>query len=95
VADSVVGPTSDLKLLDQSGLLKALPEDIAALGDLAYVGSHKLHPKGLAPRRKPRGKPRPPEDRVYNTWFAKQRIIVEHSIGRLRTWLSTQGARST
>ena len=38
------------------------------------------------PRRKPRGQPRPPEDVAYNTAFAQRRIVVEHSIGRLRRY---------
>ena len=36
------------------------------------------------PRRKPRGKPRPPEDKAYNTAFAQHWVVVEHSIGHLR-----------
>jgi len=36
----------------------------------------------------PRGKPRPPEDAIYNTMIASCRIVVEHSIGRLRWYES-------
>ncbi len=88
IADSVVGPTADITLLEQSGLLGRLPSGVGALGDLAYVGMHKLHPQvpAAAPRRKPRGKPRPPEDVAYNTAFARRRILVEHSIGRMRRY---------
>lgn len=90
VSDSVPGPTSDINLLEQSGLMTRLPEGLGGIGDLAYVGIEKLHPKGLAasPRRKPRGKPRPPEDVVYNTAFSRRRIIVENTIGRLRRYQS-------
>src|SRR5256885_13668058 len=58
VADSVVGPTADISVLEQSELLKRLPAGVGGVGDLAYVGIDKLHPKGLgaSPRRKPRGK---------------------------------------
>ena len=86
VADSLPGPTADLKMLEQSGLLNRLPEGMGAIGDLAYIGIDQLHPDGLAaaPRRKPRGKPRPKEDILYNTEFSRRRIIVENSIGRLR-----------
>jgi len=88
VSDSVCGPMSDLKLLETSGLLDRLNPDVGALGDLAYVGMAPLHPAGLGftPRRKPREKPRPPEDIVYNTAFAAERIFVEHTIGRLRRY---------
>jgi len=88
VADSVCGPTHDLALLKASGLLDRLDPDVGALGDLAYVGIAPLPPTGLGftPRRKPREKPRPPDDSVYNTAFAAARIGVEHTIGRLRRY---------
>ncbi len=86
ISESVPGPTADITLLKESGLLGRLPEGVGAEGDLAYVGIKDLHPGGLGatPRRKPRGQERPPEDVVYNTAFSRRRIIVEHSIGRLR-----------
>ncbi len=90
VSDSVPGPTADINLLEQSGLMTRLPEGVGGIGDLAYVGIDKLHPDGLGacPRRKPRGKLRPPEDVVYNTAFSKRRIIVENTIGRMRRYQS-------
>lgn len=90
VSDSVPGPWADIKLLKKSRLLKRLPEGVGGIGDLAYVGIADLHPAGLgaAPRRKPRGKDRPPEDRRYNRAFSRRRIVVEHAIGRLRRFRS-------
>jgi hypothetical protein len=86
VAESVRGPTADLTLLEQSGLLERLSPDVGGIGDLAYIGIDKLHPEGwgAAPRRKPRGRPRPAEDVAYTTAFSRRRIVVEHSIGRVR-----------
>ena len=68
VSESVRGPTADLTLLEQSQLLDRLPPGVGGMGDLAYLGIDKLHPEGLgaAPRRKPRGQPRPAEDVAYN-----------------------------
>lgn len=90
VADSVRGPIADLKLLDQSQLLDRLPPGVGGIGDLAYIGIDQLHPDGLgaAPRRKPRGQPRPSEDVAYNTAFSRRRIIVENTIGRMRRYQS-------
>jgi hypothetical protein len=90
ISESVPGPKADLKLLEQSGLMPRLPEGVGGIGDLAYVGIEKLHPKGLgaSPRRKPRGKPRLPEDVHYNTAFSRRRIIVENTIGRMRRYQS-------
>src|SRR5262245_50630510 len=86
VSDSVPGPMADIKVLRKSRLLRRLPKGVGGIGDLAYVGMGELHPEGLgaAPRRKPRGKPRPPADRRYNRAFSRRRIVVEHAIGRLR-----------
>lgn len=98
VGESVPGPTNDLSLLKQTKLLDRLPEGVSGEGDLAYVGIATLHPQklGFTPRRKPRGadkhrprgqdKERPPEDIAYNTAFAKSRIVVEHTILRMRRY---------
>jgi DDE superfamily endonuclease/Helix-turn-helix of DDE superfamily endonuclease len=90
VSESVVGPTADLTLLKQSGLLERLPVGVGAIGDLAYVGIAQAHPQGLGatPRRKPRGKERPEEDVCFNRAFSKRRIKVEHTIGRMRRYQS-------
>ena len=88
VSESVVGPTADINLLEQSDLLNRLPPGVGGIGDLAYVGIDKLHPDGLAaaPRRKPKNKPRSTEDGAYNQAFSRRRIIVEQTIGRLRRY---------
>jgi hypothetical protein len=88
VADSVPGPTADSTVREQSELLKRLPSGVGGIGDLAYVGIGKLHPKGLgaSPRRKPRGKERPPDDVAYNRAFSRRPLVVERSIGRMRRY---------
>jgi hypothetical protein len=88
VAQSRPGPWADLRVLRRSRLRQRLPTDVGALADLAYVGMAELHPQGLGatPRRKPRGRPRPPEDRRYNRALRRRRIVVEHAIGRLRRY---------
>jgi hypothetical protein len=90
IADSVAGPKADITLLKESGLMDRLPEGVGGIGDSAYQGIDKLHPQGLgaSPRKKPRGKPRPPDDVAYNTAFSRRRIIVENIIGRLRRYQS-------
>lgn len=83
-SSSVPGPTPDLTLLKQAHVLERLPATYGAVGDLGYLGMDKLHPLAFIPRRKPRGKPHPAENRPYNTAFAAFRVIVEHTIGRMR-----------
>ena len=84
IADSVPGPTADIKLLEDSKLLDHLPDEVGVGGDLAYIKLAKLRQQGFSPRRKPRGKPRPVQDQVFNRVFSHFRIIVEHTIGRMR-----------
>ena len=85
---SVVGPTADVNLLEQSQLVHRLPQGCGLVGDLGYLGMDKLYPLAFIPRRKPRGKPHPPEHHPYNMAFAAFRVIVEHTIGRLRRFQS-------
>ena len=84
VSDSVPGRWADIKLLRRSRLLKRLPAGVGGIGDLGYTGIRDLHARGACPRRKPRGKPRPPEDVRYNRAFSRRRIVVEHALARLR-----------
>lgn len=87
VGPSRPGRWADLKVLRRSGLVGRLVRaGVGALGDLGYVGLDGAHPqlRGATPRRKPRGRERPAEDRRYNRAFARRRITVEHAIGRLR-----------
>lgn len=90
IADSVPGRTADIRLLADSQLLSRLPEGVGGIGDSAYQGIENLHPQGLgaSPRKKPRGKPRPAEDTAFNTAFSRRRIVVEHTIGRMRRYQS-------
>lgn len=89
VAESRPGRWADLKVFRRSGLVgRLIRAKVGALGDLAYVGIADVSARlrGAAPRRKPRGKERPAEDRRYNRAFARRRITVEHGIGRLRRY---------
>jgi hypothetical protein len=89
VGPSRPGCWADLKVFRRSGLVgKLIRAGVGALGDLGYVGIDGVSPRlhGATPRRKPRGKDRPPEDRRYNRAFARRRIRVEHGINRLRRY---------
>ncbi len=67
---------------------RRLPKRVGAWGDLACIGIADWHPQGLGatPRRKPRGQARPEADRPFNRAFARRRIAVEHTIGRMRRY---------
>jgi DDE superfamily endonuclease/Helix-turn-helix of DDE superfamily endonuclease len=89
VGPSRPGPMADLKVLRRSGLAGRLARaGVGVLGDLAYVGVDGLVRglRGATPRRKPRGKDRPAEDRRFNRAFSRRRIVVEHALARLRRY---------
>jgi hypothetical protein len=89
VGPSRPGPWADLKVFRRSGLAGRLARaKVGVIGDLAYVGVDGLVGglRGAAPRRKPRGKERPPEDRRYNRAFSRRRVVVEHALARLRRY---------
>lgn len=90
VPPSVPGPTADLNLLKRSRLLGCLPAGVGLIGDKAYIGASDLRPGVVCatPRRKPRKKPHPPENRRYNRAVSRRRIGVEHTIRRLRVFQS-------
>jgi hypothetical protein len=88
VPPSAPGPTADLNLLKRSRLLGCLPKGVGVIGDKAYIGAAGLRPGVVCatPRRKPRKKPLPPDDRRYNRAMSRRRIRVEHTIRRLRVF---------
>ena len=47
IAPSVPGPTAALTVLRQSGFLRRVPQGMAVIGDLAYVGGAKGHGAAL------------------------------------------------
>lgn len=88
IADSVKGRVSDIKLVEQSGVLSRLPALTGMMGDAAYQGIAKLHPLGCSPRKKPIRGELTDEQVAYNHAFSQRRIIVETIINRLRRYQS-------
>jgi hypothetical protein len=86
VAASESGRGQDKGCFNRSGTVDRLPDDTAYMADLGYPGLEKDLPNAAIPRKKPREKPRPEEDKDYNTMFASKRVVVEHTIGRIRSY---------
>jgi hypothetical protein len=72
------GPTSDLKLLKQSGV--HLAAEVWYLADGGYRGLDTFHPQTVLPVRKPRGGCLSADDKHSNRRLAKLRVRVEHVI---------------
>jgi len=75
------GPQADLKLYEEA----LLPEPIAEkprLGDKGYYS--REHPELTTPHKKPRGGVLTAEQQAENKEIARQRIVVEHAIRRVK-----------
>ena len=67
VSGSVPGPRSDIKLIEESGVLKRLPQGVGKMGDSGYQGMPVLSAcrVWVSPRKNPRdgaGRVRPARD---------------------------------
>lgn len=85
VSESVPGSTSDLALLEQSGVMERLHPDEGVGVDKAYVGADVRFPGrsfSVPVKKPPRGE-RTPQQTSYNRSLASVRIIVEHLFARM------------
>lgn len=82
---SVPGSTHDLTLLRQTDLLSELSEEEAAMMDKGYDGIAADYPdkKLYLPFKARRNHPLTEEQKAYNRFLAKYRIVVEHTMAQL------------
>lgn len=86
VSESVPGgATHDLMLLRQTDLLSKLNDDEAAMMDKGYDGIVADYPdkKLYLPFKARRNHPLTEEQKAYNRFLAKYRIVVEHTMAQL------------
>ena len=85
VSESVPGTTSDLELLDRSGVVEQLEADEAAGLDKGYVGVEKRHSTRTfyVPNKKPPKGELSEVQKSYNRSLSSVRIAVEHLFGRM------------
>ena len=84
-SESVPGSTHDLTLLRQTDLISELAENEAAMMDKGYDGIATDHPdkKLYLPFKARRNHPLTEEQKTYNRFLAKYRIVVEHTMAQL------------
>lgn len=84
-SQSVPGSTHDLTLLRQTDLISKLADDEAAMMDKGYDGIAADHPdkKLYLPFKARRNHPLTEEQKAYNRFLAKYRIVVEHTMAQL------------
>jgi len=86
VSESVPGGRNhDLSLLRQTDLLARLESDQAAMVDKGYDGIQKDYPavRVYQPYKARRNHPLTDEQKAYNRFLARYRIVVEHTIAQL------------
>jgi len=86
VSESVPGGAiHDLTLLRQTDLLSKLDDDEAAMMDKGYDGITTDYPdkKLYLPFKARRNQPLTEEQKAYNRFLAKYRIVVEHTFAQL------------
>jgi hypothetical protein len=79
VSKAAKGRVHDKKMYDRSGL--RIPEGVPKLGDSGYQGSDLQVPK-----KKPRKGQLSHDERRSNRELAKERIVAEHGIGKMKIW---------
>ena len=69
-------------------IILLLPKQVVNLFDLGYLGVEKDFPDQLSslPNRKKRGLEISQEEKEYNLQHAKRRIVIEHTICRLKKY---------
>ncbi|HEY5731627.1 MAG TPA: transposase family protein [Anaerolineales bacterium] len=79
------GSTHDVNLLRQTNLLSELDDDEAAMMDKGYDGIATDYPdkKLYLPFKARRNHPLTEEQKAYNRFLAKYRIVVEHTMAQL------------
>lgn len=77
------GPKADIKLYQEAPLPELLA-NTPRLGDKAYRS--RDHPEITTPHKKPPGGELTPEQKAENKQVSSQRIVVEHSVRRVKGW---------
>jgi DDE superfamily endonuclease len=79
VSKAAKGRVHDKKLYDRSGL--RIPKGVPKSGDSGYQGSDLR-----VPQKKPRKGQLSDEEKRSNRRLAKERIVAEHGIGKMKIW---------
>jgi IS5 family transposase len=78
------GSVHDFQLFKSSRI--GIFEEIECLADAGYQGLTKQHTNSQTPKKKSKHHPLTPEQKAANRELARQRIVAEHVIGRLKVF---------
>lgn len=80
------GRQHDFKVLKRSRCAHLLHKETELLSDSGFQGVAKLHAKSRTPHKRWKGKVLTPEQRTHNRSLAKERILAEHVIRKLKVF---------
>lgn len=73
-------------MLKQSRCAHSLHKDIELLSDSGFQGVAKFHARSRTPHKRWRGRPLTREQKTFNRQLAKERILAEHVIRKLKVF---------
>ena len=79
-----VGKTHDFALFKRS--YGGIAPQTLCLGDSGYQGLGGVHENSRTPKKKSKRHPLTPQEKAENREWARQRILAEHVIGRLKVF---------
>lgn len=74
------GRRHDKRLTDASGVIRAVPNDVAIWSDTGFKGMGRDHPNVVMPKKRTKLRPLTEEERCNNQVISGIRVIVEHAI---------------
>ncbi len=86
ITPSAPGSRHDLKVAVESGIVEKIPEEIPVIGDTGFDGLQNYYPdRNIAtPHKARRNHPLLPDQKLVNRELASVRIVVEHTLSRLK-----------
>jgi len=75
-----------LSVLKQSRCAVSLHSDTELLSDSGFQGVAKLHPNSRTPCKRWRGRSPTPQQKAHNRQLARERIVAEHVIRKLKVF---------
>ena len=80
------GRKHDFAVLKKSRCAHLLHENTELLSDSGFQGVAKLHPKSRTPHKRWKGKVLTRAQQDHNRSLAKERVLAEHVIRKLKVW---------
>lgn len=84
LSETYPGSVHDKAICDEEAY--TFPAGLTLDQDAGYQGHAPAGVRVRQPQKKPRGKPRPPEQVAYNRACSQQRVVIEHAIGLCKRW---------